>query len=210
MRPAFIVAAGLLTYGAWIYMRQQESVAVDAENLGIFDTLTAAADEAVTLITSGFENMNTDPASALGNRNVQSFLMLIRTGEGTADQNGYRRMYGGRLFDSFADHPRVKITAGNWTSTAAGAYQFLSRTWDECRAALKLGDFSPANQDLAAVYLIRRRGALVDVIAGRFETAIRKCNKEWASLPESPYGQPTLSMGRALDVLAANGGASYA
>lgn len=210
MRAGFIIAAGVLSYGAWLYMRQEEAAMMDSENLSFLDEISTATGEAVALITSGFENMSLTPAEALSNGNVQAFLRLIRTGEGTADDNGYRRMYGGRLFDSFADHPRVKITAGNWTSTAAGAYQFLSRTWDECRRALSLGDFSPPNQDLAAVYLIKRRGALADVMAGRFESAIRKTNKEWASLPESPYGQPTLTMGRAFDVLAANGGVTTA
>jgi muramidase (phage lysozyme) len=71
----------------------------------------------------------------------------------------------------------VAITAGlgknQYTSTAAGAFQFLSRTWDECAKALGLTDFSPASQDLAAVFLIDRRKALDDVLAGRFDEAVR-------------------------------------
>jgi muramidase (phage lysozyme) len=134
--------------------------------------------------------------------NLRAFLRMLRVGEGTTDEDGYRRHFGGRLFDSFADHPRVAITAGlgknKYTSTAAGAYQFLSKTWDGCKAALDLPDFSPASQDVAAVYLIRGRKALPDVLAGRIEQAIIKCNKEWASLPGSPYGQPTLTMAEAL------------
>ena len=84
-----------------------------------------------------------------------------------------------------------------WTSTAAGAYQFLARVWDETARIMGLGDFSPGNQDLAAVGRIAARGALPDVLAGRFESAVRKCAWEWASLPGSPYGQPTISMERA-------------
>ncbi len=98
------------------------------------------------------------------------------------------------------------IRSLNVWSTAAGAYQFLSRTWDECRAALNLPDFSPDSQDKAAVFLIRRRKALDDVIAGRFEEAVRKCNLEWASLPGSPYGQPTKTMARARAVYERFGG----
>ena len=45
-----------------------------------------------------------------------------------------------------------------------------------------------------------------DLRAGRWDAAIRKTNKEWASLPGSPYGQPTLSMARAKQVLLAYGG----
>jgi muramidase (phage lysozyme) len=134
--------------------------------------------------------------------NLRAFLRMLRVGEGTVDEDGYRRHFGGRLFDSFADHPRVAITAGlgknKYTSTAAGAYQFLSKTWDGCKAALDLPDFSPASQDVAAVYLIRGRKALPDVLAGRIEQAIIKCNKEWASLPDSPYGQPVRTMAQAM------------
>ena len=103
----------------------------------------------------------------------------------------------------------MHIASLNVDSTAAGAYQFLSRTWDECAAALSLPDFSPPMQDLAAVFLIRRRGALVDVQAGRIEAAIRKCAREWASLPGSPYGQPTRSMEQALATYRQYGGSVY-
>lgn len=139
--------------------------------------------------------------------NVQAVLTTIRTGEGTAGPNGYRMLYGGELFYTFADHPRKAITAGGITSTAAGAYQILARTWDDVAPPLELPDFSPQSQDIAAVALIRRRGALADVRAGRFDDAIAKLGKEWASLPGSPYGQPTISLDRARDVYAAAGGA---
>lgn len=142
--------------------------------------------------------------------NLRAFLHMIRVGEGTADPDGYRRHFGGSLFDSFADHPRKVITAGmgkkKYSSSAAGAYQFLTATWDECRAALGLPDFSPESQDKAAVYLIKRRGALEDVEAGRFEQAVKKCAKEWASLPGSPYGQPTKTMAQALATYKQAGG----
>lgn len=148
------------------------------------------------------DNFTTDEMSALENRNVRAFLMMIRTGEGTAGSNGYRTLFGGQLFDGFEDHPRITVTAGGYTSTAAGAYQILSRTWD----GLGLADFTPASQDVAAVMLIKRRGALADVIAGRIEQAVAKCAKEWASLPGSPYGQPTITLSRAAAVYAQWGG----
>lgn len=157
-------------------------------------------------LLDGFTDLPTPEASA----NVRAFLAVIRAGEGTADANGYRRMFGGALFDGFDDHPRRAITKTSrgqtLTSTAAGAYQFLSRTWDECRAALDLPDFSPASQDRAALYLIRRRGALSNVLAGEFEEAVRKCAKEWASLPGSTYGQPTTTIDQARAIYEAAGG----
>jgi muramidase (phage lysozyme) len=142
--------------------------------------------------------------------NVAAFLRVIRVGEGTNDEDGYRRLFAGALTDTFADHPRRAVTAKLGgkpiTSTAAGAYQFLSRTWDECVKALGLRDFSSASQDIAGLYLIDRRKALDDVIAGRIEQAIAKCNREWASLPGSPYGQPVKTMAQAMAVYAKYGG----
>ncbi len=147
---------------------------------------------------------------ALDNPNVQAFLRMLRHGEGTAGEDGYRVMFGGGLFDSFADHPRQAITrklgGKPITSTAAGAYQFLSRTWDGLVKQYGFADFAPKNQDLGAVALILGRKALHDVIAGRFEDAVRKCNREWASLPGSPYGQPVVTMARARQEYEAHGG----
>jgi len=142
--------------------------------------------------------------------NVQAFLAMIRAGEGTADPDGYRRLFGGELISTYADHPRKPVTriSGDSliSSSAAGAYQILERTWDDVAPGLALPDFSPQSQDIAAVALIRRRGALADVRAGRFEDAVAKCAKEWASLPGSPYGQPTLTLARARDVYSGAGG----
>lgn len=143
--------------------------------------------------------------------NLRAFLALIRHCEGTAGPDGYRTMFGGELFDSFTDHPRRLIQrqlrgAGRITSSAAGAYQFLSGTWDECRAALKLPDFSPESQDRAATFLVKRRGALDEVEAGKLAEAIALCAKEWASLPGSPYGQPTKSLDECMRVYRAAGG----
>ena len=146
--------------------------------------------------------------TALESPNVRAFLRAIRLGEGTSDANGYRRIVGGELFDSFADHPRRRVYIKRYDvwSTAAGAYQFIASTWDEMRAQYDLPDFSPLSQDLAAVGLLVRRKALDDVLAGRIEQAIEKCRLEWASLPGSPYGQRTESMTRVLAEYTAHGG----
>lgn len=141
---------------------------------------------------------------ALGSPRVQAFLEVLRTGEGTLGEKGYRTHFGGSLFSSFADHPRKVISAKSGGkplhSSAAGAYQILSKTWDGLVKQYGFADFSPASQDEAAVALIAGRGALEDLLAGRFEEAVQKCAKEWASLPGSPYGQPTLSAARAQSI----------
>ena len=143
---------------------------------------------------------------ALRERNVRAFLGVIRAGEGTSDPDGYRRHFGGRLFSGYADHPRVTITAGGYTSTAAGAYQFLARTWDGLVKQYGFPDFTPQSQDEAAVALIIGRKALAAVRSGRLDEAIALCNREWASLPGSPYGQPTRTLAQATHTYLAAGG----
>ena len=145
-----------------------------------------------------------DYVSLLSNRNVKAFLALIKYTEGA----GYQTLFGGDKFTSFDDHPRRSITKNLGgkpiTSTAAGAYQFLSRTWDECANACNLADFSPLSQDIAALFLIERRRALDAVIEGDWKTALERCNREWASLPGSPYGQPVKSLETCFSFLYAN------
>lgn len=136
-----------------------------------------------------------DASSSL---HMRAFLWALRYGEGTQGENGFRTMFGGGTFDGFADHPRKVITrtvkGKSYSSTAAGAWQFLTRTWDGLVGQYGFEDFSPAMQELAAIALIRGRGALEDVLSGRVEDAVRKCGREWASLPGSPYGQPVVTM----------------
>lgn len=122
--------------------------------------------------------------------NLAAFLAMIAYSEGTASNDGYRMLFGGRLFTSFADHPRQYIPFRNTTTSAAGRYQILARTWDTLRLRLNLPDFSPASQDAAAIELIRERGALNDVRAGRVAQAVAKVAKVWASLPGAGYDQP--------------------
>ncbi|MGL5082039.1 MAG: DUF2272 domain-containing protein [Microcoleaceae cyanobacterium] len=122
--------------------------------------------------------------------NIRAFLDTIAHAEGTYDPEGYRIMFGGNRFDSFGAHPNVRVPFGDTYSTAAGRYQFLNSTWDDLVSALGLSDFSPENQDLAAVQLIKGEGAFEDVEAGKFEEAAGKVANIWASFPGAGYGQP--------------------
>lgn len=93
----------------------------------------------------------TTVASADMTPGQRALLKAIAGGEAKS----YDMLYGGRKFDSFADHPRtpIPITSGPMAgkySTAAGLYQFLAPTWDQQRNKLNLPDFSPPNQDIAA------------------------------------------------------------
>lgn len=132
------------------------------------------------------------------NNNVKAFLMMIRRCEGTSGTNGYNTMFGGKIFSDLSKHPNVCVPFRDNCSTAAGAYQFLYKTWLRLSLKLNLSDFSKENQDLAAMELIREKNALDDVVAGRIEEAIYKIRKVWASLPGAGYGQPEKSLATAL------------
>lgn len=132
-------------------------------------------------------------AHSASDRNVKAFLYMIRRCEGTADDDGYYRLFGsrsGRQFSDMSKHPNVKVPFRNTYSTAAGAYQFLYRTWEGKRVLLGLKDFSPLSQDLAAIDILREKSALNLIKEGRITEAIGKVKKVWASLPGAGYGQP--------------------
>lgn len=221
MRLAAVIASGLILYAAWQFSRRQgeqaaaEEVATDNSGDWLATAESVLSDayqttaEFVDNATGGLvktSSMRTVSPSLLNNANVQAMLRVIRVGEGTADDGGYSRLFGGGSFSGFEDHPRQVVKASGYKSSAAGAYQFISSTWDETARVMGLSDFSPASQDLAAIGRIAARGALNDVIAGRFDMAVRKLGREWASLPGSPYGQPTISMDKARGIYLASGG----
>lgn len=133
---------------------------------------------------------------ALSNPNVRKMLDVIANAEGV--KHGYNTIFGNERSEDLKAHPNVKKeftqTDGKKNSTtAAGRYQFLKGTWDKVSKKYGLTDFSPENQDLAAVALILGRGALGDVIKGDFTKAVGKLGSEWASLPSSNYAQPKKS-----------------
>ncbi len=221
MNASVIAAAAMLTAAAAILYQRNKEAANDALFAAVADEpyseyFAVAVDEAASLIddltggTMKLSAMAKVTQADVSNANVQAFLQVIRRGEGTSDVAGYRRIFGGQMFESFAQHPNVKVTKSGYTSTAAGAFQFLKSTWDETARAMRLPDFSPASQERGAVGRIAARGALEDIKAGRLDAGIRKCAKEWASLPYSPYGQPTISIATAASVFAGAGGITTA
>ncbi|WP_368568177.1 glycoside hydrolase family protein [Acinetobacter nosocomialis] len=132
----------------------------------------------------------------LGSPNVQKMLDLIANAEGV--QHGYNTLFGNERLDDLSNHPNIKKqfkqTDGQIkNTTAAGRYQFLSDTWNGVAKQLGLKDFSPKNQDIAAVALLAQNGALPSVLKGDFKTAVQKSGVTWASLPSSPYAQPKRS-----------------
>lgn len=129
---------------------------------------------------------------ALDNPNTRKMLNLIAASEGV--KHGYNTLFGNQQFSNLSAHPnqRKEFTqtdgSKNYT-TAAGRYQFINGTWQNLAKRYGFRSFSPMEQDLGAVALIAGRGALDDVLNGRWESAIGKLGKEWASLPSSTYKQ---------------------
>lgn len=117
----------------------------------------------------------------LKNPKVQAMLKVISTAEGAT----YNTRVGGAKFDDLSKKPgkAVYIPSIKQYSSAEGRFQFLNKTWEGVSKDLGLKDFSPESQDIAAVELIKRRGALNDILNDNFDIAINKLSPEWASLP---------------------------
>ena len=155
-------------------------------------------------------------AASEATKNVTAFLHAIRECEGTNTPDGYRALFGyrpgnGHTFASYAQHPNIMqpFTETDGTSnctTAAGAYQFLYSTWRRIQTKLKLPDFSPSCQDIAAMELIAGQGAMPYVKSGNVLKAFELCAPIWASLPNSKYPQPKRSTAYALAAFIDNGG----
>lgn len=130
---------------------------------------------------------------AFAKPNVKAFYMVVRKGESSLTDDAYtmvnkaapddpaRGVFNHR-FTSFAKHPYdgLLTTEGGF---ACGAAQFIPSTWRELANKYGFTGFTPPEQDEGYVGCLVKRGALDDVLAGRFETALAKCRLEWTSLP---------------------------
>ena len=130
----------------------------------------------------------------------RALLNTIRYAEGTwkdGQDKGYQIMYGGGKFQDLSRHPE-RVIVKRYSSAAAGAYQFLPKTWKGVAKELRLASFEPRHQDQAALHLVERRGALNEIDQqGLTKDAMAKLAPEWASFPtkagRSAYGQPVKS-----------------
>ena len=149
--------------------------------------------------------------------NRDAFLTAVSRCEGTDGLDGYRALFGytparnAPVFDGYVDHPNIRMTfkqtdGQQKITTAAGRYQINYPTWRNLKMRYGYVDFTPATQDDAALRLIEEHGALADVDAGNFLSAIDKCAACWASLPASMYPQPTRTLQFALNAYTSAGG----
>lgn len=104
-------------------------------------------------------------------------------------------------------HPFILVRVNpSLQSSAYGRYQITSGT----AASRGFGDFSPMGQEAAATQLMQIRHMLDPLLRGDPMQAILNGNREWASLPESPYGQPTMTRATAMSVYQHSYGACIA
>jgi muramidase (phage lysozyme) len=153
-------------------------------------------------VTSGASTAPTSSTAGEGLSNGWAkWSRLIKAGEGTSGSNGYNTMFTGAQFSDTSKHPRQINSSNGLSSDAAGAYQFLSTTWDGAKNALGLTDFSPASQEKAGKYLAQQRGLQADTVftdKASFLKELDKIAPEWASMPTvatgtSYYGQGGLT-----------------
>jgi len=170
--------------------------------------------------------MSIDTRKAAENRNVQALLDVIMMGESGGD---YSILYGGGHFTDYSRHPNIRVPfhnprkpakpdgTPNDYSTAAGAFQINYPTEQVLQAAaalegLTLTDFSPQQQVLRAVLLLKLNGALSLILRGHFNEALYEASGGdngllgWASLPGSNSGQRQLSLASATQVYINGGG----
>ena len=141
-----------------------------------------------------------DAESLLQDRRVQAFLGALRQGESGNPDGRYNkivnggtpagRFINGGTFDDYSRHPNVSVPQPNGkSSTAAGAYQFITGTWNESAQRLGLPDFMPHSQDLAAVDQLQHSGAIKNLLEGHdLERAAYSAAKIWDSLPTGSSG----------------------
>lgn len=125
--------------------------------------------------------------------NVRAFAYMTMRAEGTL-KHGYYTYFGGSRLPSLAAHPNRAVKIGRYTSSASGAFQFLSPTWAGLKAKLGLTDFSEDSQNAAFVELLREKNALQVLLSGDFDRTVYLVRKVWASFPGAGYGQGEKTM----------------
>ncbi|HED6269624.1 TPA: glycoside hydrolase family 104 protein [Enterobacter sichuanensis] len=125
--------------------------------------------------------------------NMRRYLDRLAVAEGTSDKpnSGYSTLFGGGQFADFSDHPRQYFNHNGTRTSAAGRYQITAASWDDAKKALGLKDFSPANQDLAAMWLAKRAGQLDNINLGNFNAADQGLDRVWTGLQQYTRGNKT-------------------
>ncbi|MBW7676325.1 peptidoglycan DD-metalloendopeptidase family protein [Chryseobacterium chendengshani] len=153
---------------------------------------------------------------------IRAFMRMLRIGEGTEGEKGYTTQYSGAQFSDMSTHPETVITAGAYSSSAAGAYQIMRYTYwwlkgekltsDNKKAGVyeeshdyvkkySIPDFTAESQDKLCVIILKhkRSGSLDLITKNQIKESLEQYGSyEWASLPPGRYGQPAQTMDVAL------------
>lgn len=186
-----LIAVGVMLLGTSAYAGYVQLT--DDNGTPIFDDVTGEP-----IMISANESNDTLPVSdtesyAAPEQRINAFLAMIREFE---SGNDYTVLYGNTHFTDMSKHPYEGKPLPK--HSAAGAYQFIIRTWLALKNQLGLTDFSPSSQDAAAYELLRQIGAIDALTNDNFDLALRKASSQWASLPYSTAGQNPKSIQAAL------------
>lgn len=187
--------------------------------------LALAASGLVLLAVAGKNQIRSIMISnqdALNDPNVAAFLAMIRHFEGgdrydllyhTSRSDPLYNPANPLTFSDFSTHPNVHIpftdpkTGKANYSTAAGAYQFIHRTW--LGLSLLPGapkDFGRAAQDWYAVQALKGIGALTFIVEGNIQRALEIASGTWASLPYTDSMQAHRTVQQAMAAYSQAGG----
>ena len=127
----------------------------------------------------------------------RAYLRTIKGAEG----GEYDIMFGGQKIADTSKHPWsgkqgkdvgvefTDKTGKKGRSTAAGAYQFLAKTWDNGSQLIGAKDFSATNQDRVALALALQKPGMYEAIMNRdLDRMVKLSNSIWTSLPGSVEG----------------------
>lgn len=122
--------------------------------------------------------------------NIRAMLdWITRAEHGRISAENYSRAYGNTKI-GLDKYPNRKFAIRNKngstsSASASGAYQINKVTWNDIAPKLGLTDFGRDAQDAAAIYLMKQRGMLDDVLNGYIATAIQKMGDKnvWAAMP---------------------------
>lgn len=85
-------------------------------------------------------NKKTDDKICECEAKVRAFMRMLRFKEGTNNEDGYSKQYSNKQFSDMNKHPEEVITAGKYSSSAAGAYQIMADTWKNLTGYYKRDD----------------------------------------------------------------------
>ena len=95
---------------------------------------------------------------------VRAFLRMLRKGEGTKGDKGYKMLFGRKDFTkspynkSMETHPKIDMPFGKTTSSAAGAYQIMGYTFDDMkklREKYNVESFDEESQDKLCLIILK-------------------------------------------------------